>query len=176
MSTIFQRDCLSCAISLNPCVFCGPVLRVPAVVSAATYVCEPPPMEVIAMRQQRKKILIVDNDEAVLIALQRALEEQGHETTIAWDLPEGLELINAANFDVLLVGDHPPDLNCERLLKTLRKASVWTPCVVMHSAVRHPFSEQYLQFLGAHGVACKWNEEEVVTEVRKCLADMHQAA
>ncbi len=172
----FQRDCLSCAISRNPCVFCGPLPRLPAALSAATYVCEPSPGEVIAMRQDRKKILIIDNDESVLIALERALEEEGHDTTTALDLPESLALMNSQDFDVLLVGDHPPELNCERLLKTLRKSNVWTPCVVMHSEARHPFSEQYLQYLGAHGVACKWNEKEVVEQVRNCLADIHAVA
>lgn len=173
----FQRDCLGCAISYNPCVFCGPMIRIGPGISAASYVCQvTPPEEVTAMRTQRKKILIVDNDEAVLIALERALEEQGYETVTAWNLPEGLELMEAGSFDALLVGDHPPDLNCERLLKELRRYNIWTPCVVMHSAARHPFSEQYLQYLGAHGVACKWNDKEVLEEVQKCIADFHVAA
>jgi CheY-like chemotaxis protein len=172
----FQRDCLRCAILAHPCVLCGPLLRVPPALSAATCVCDPATSEVTAVRQQRKKILIVDNDETVLIALERALEEQGYETITAWDLPEGLNLMATTNFDVLLVGDHPPDLNCERLLKMLRSKQVWIPCVVMHTVARYPFSEQYLQHLGAHGVACKWNDKQVVEEVRKCLVDMHQAA
>jgi DNA-binding response OmpR family regulator len=128
------------------------------------------------MRTQNKKILIVDSDESVLIALERVLEEQGYETTTAWELNEALKLMEASRYDVLLVGDHPPDLNCERLLKLLRRGQLWTPCVVMHSAARHPFSEQYLQYLGAHGVACKWNDKEVLEEVRKCVADIHVAA
>jgi CheY-like chemotaxis protein len=176
MTGIFQRDCLSCAISHNPCVLCGPLLRVATLLSAAGFLCELPEKEAIAMREQRKKILIVDSDESVLIALQRVIEEEGFETTIAWELAEALKLLNTASFDILLVGDHPPDLNCERLLKTLRKGQSWIPCVVMHSAARHPFSEQYLQHLGAHGVACKWNDQEVLEEVRKCVSDVHVAA
>ncbi len=173
---IFQRDCLSCAVFRNPCVLCGPLMRIPAALSAATYVCDPPLQEDTAVRQQRKRILIVDNDESVLITLERVLEEQGYETTTAWELTEAFKLMNDTNFDVLVVGDHPPDLNCERLLKRLRTAQSWTPCVVMHSAARHPFSVQYLQYLGAHGVACKWNEQEVLEEVQKCIADIHAAA
>jgi CheY-like chemotaxis protein len=176
MTGIFQRDCLSCAISPNPCVFCGPLLPIAAPLSAASYLCEIPGKESIAMREQRHKILVVDSDESVLIALQRALEEEGYETTIAWELTEALKVMNTARFDILLVGDHPPDLNCERLLKALRKGQTWIPCVVMHSTARHPFSEQYLQYLGAHGVACKWNDKEVLEEVRKCVADLHVAA
>jgi CheY-like chemotaxis protein len=156
-------------------VFCGPLIRVAAGISAASYVCRPP-QEVTAMSVQRKKILVVDNDESVLIALERALEEDGYETTTAWDLTEGVKRLNSEQYDVLLVGDHPPDVNCERLLKTLRKNSVWMPCVVMHSEERHPFSVPYLEYLGAHGVACKWNDKEVLEEVRKCVAELHVAA
>jgi len=174
MTGIFQRDCLSCTVSHNPCVLCGPLLRLPF--SAASYVCELPEKEAIVMREQRKKILIVDSDESVLIALQRVLEEENYETIIAWELTEALKLMNSTAFDILLVGDHPPDLNCERLLKSLRKGQSWIPCIVMHSAARHPFSEEYLQFLGAHGVACKWNDKEVLEEVRKCVRDLRVAA
>src|SRR5438477_8016050 len=98
MTGIFQRDCLSCAVSHNPCVFCGPLLRPP--LSAASYVCELPEKEAIAMREQRTKILIVDSDESVLIALQRVLEEQDYETTIAWELTEALKLMNSTAFDI----------------------------------------------------------------------------
>lgn len=128
------------------------------------------------MRQQRKKILIVDNDESVIIALQQVLEDHEFETTTAWDLTEAFKLMNDINFDVLVVGDHPPELNCERLLKRLRAVQSWTPCVIMHSAARHPFSAEYLQYLGAHGVACKWNYNEVLEEVNKCAMETHIAA
>jgi len=122
------------------------------------------------MLRQRKKILVVDNDEDLLIALERVLEENGYDTTTAWDLPEGLGLMNSSGFDLLLIGDHPPELNCERVLKLLRREDVKVPCIVMHSAARHPFSEPYLRFLGASGIACKWNAEEVTAEVERCLA------
>jgi DNA-binding response OmpR family regulator len=122
------------------------------------------------MPQQRKKILIVDNDEDVLIALERVMEETGYNTTTAWDLPEGLDLMTTSGFDLLLIGDHPPELNCERVLKLLRREDVKVPCIVMHTAARHPFSEPYLRFLGASGIACKWSAEEVAAEVARCLA------
>lgn len=122
------------------------------------------------MPQQRMKILIIDNDEDVLIHLERYLEQLGYDTTTAWDLPEGLEAMASGGFDLLLIGDHPPELNCERLLKQLRREQITVPCLVMHTAARHPFSEQYLRFLGASGVACKWNEDEVAAEIVACLA------
>ncbi|MGI9101916.1 MAG: response regulator [Terriglobales bacterium] len=128
------------------------------------------------MELQRKKVLIVDNDEDVLINLERALEEHDCETVTAWDLPEALETLEGSGFDLLLIGDHPPELNCERLLKQLNRANVTVPVVVMHSAERYPFSEGYLRYLGAMGVACKWNEGAVVQQVENCLTALPIAA
>ena len=118
----------------------------------------------------RKRILIVDNEEKVLIALERALEQEGYDTQTAWDLPEGLEAIAEARFDLLLVGDHPPELNCERVLKVTARERLNVPVIVMHSRPRHPFAEAFVKHLGAAGVVCKWNEREVVDSVTACFA------
>ena len=118
----------------------------------------------------RNRVLIVDNDEKVLIALERALEQEGYETQTAWDLPEGLEVLGDGGIDLLLVGDHPPELNCERVLKVLAREQVALPVVVMHARPRHPFAEAFISHLGAAGVVCKWNEKEVVEAVSRSLA------
>ena len=117
----------------------------------------------------RHRILIVDNDEKVLIALERALEQEGYDTQTAWDLPEGLEAVAEGGFHLLLVGDHPPELNCERVLKVLHREGVRLPVVVMHSKPRHPFAEAFVTHLGAAGVVCKWNEKQVVETIRNCF-------
>ena len=117
----------------------------------------------------RHKVLIVDNDEKVLIALERALEQEGFATETAWDLPEGLDALADGGFQLLLVGDHPPELNCERVLKVLHREQVELPVVVMHSQPRHPFAEAFVTHLGAAGVVCKWNERQVVDTIRNCF-------
>lgn len=117
----------------------------------------------------RKRILVVDNEEKVLIALERALEQEGYDTNTAWDLPEGLEAIADARFDLLIVGDHPPELNCERVLKVVAREQLKLPVIVMHNRARHPFAEAFIKHLGAAGVVCKWNEREVVEAVAACF-------
>lgn len=123
----------------------------------------------------RNRILIVDNDEKVLIELERALEQAGYETETAWDLPEGLDVLADGRFHLLLVGDHPPELNCERVLRVLAREGVEVPVVVMHTRPRHPFAEAFIAHLGAAGVVCKWNQEEVLSTVRRCLGVPPQA-
>ncbi len=124
----------------------------------------------------RHRVLIVDNDEKVLIALERALEQEGYETETAWDLPEGLDVLAEGGFHLLLVGDHPPELNCERVLRVLAREGVELPVVVMHSKPRHPFAEAFVTHLGAAGVVCKWNERQVVETIRNCFGMPPQSA
>ena len=117
----------------------------------------------------RHRVLIIDNDEDALIALEHVLEEQGFDTRTSWDLNDGLKELEDTDFDAVLVGDHPPDLNCEKLLKRLREMQVHKPCIVLHSSARYPFSEQYLHHLGASGVACKWSFSDVAEQLRQTL-------
>src|SRR5690348_16440019 len=173
-SLTFRLKCLSCFVPANAYLFHASLTRIPDGISACSCLCDtkfyPECPEATPMEPINKKILLIDNDENVLIALERVLEEHGYDTTTAWDLPSAADLIATNEFDLLLVGDHPPDLNCERLLKNMPKQGVQVPCVVMHSAARHPFSEAYLRHLGASGVACKWNESEVLDEVEQAIA------
>ena len=88
----FRADCLSCLPPANLCVTCAGPLWIPHQLDATVlfpHVCES--QRSIHMR---KRILIVDNDEKVLIALERALEQEGYDTETAWTLPDGLEAIS----------------------------------------------------------------------------------
>ena len=41
---------------------------------------------------RRTRILVVDNDEDVLISLERVLEENGYDTVTTWSVPDGMDL------------------------------------------------------------------------------------
>src|SRR5215469_11832129 len=65
------------------------------------------------------KILIVDDDEQVLIALERLLEGEGYSTVTAWGGREALALSEKARFDLLLVDEHVADLDFDALRRGL---------------------------------------------------------
>jgi CheY-like chemotaxis protein len=52
------------------------------------------------------KILIVDDDEQVLIELERLLESVGYSTTTAWSRDEALAYAKKWQFNLLLVDEH----------------------------------------------------------------------
>jgi len=117
----------------------------------------------------RKKILILDHDERVLIDLERILEDEGVETMTTWDLQEALDLVVHQEFDLLLLGEHPPEVRCAEFVKTLRCRQISPSCIVLETAPRHPFEGQYLCWLGAYAVMPKWKYSDIVAKIRECL-------
>ena len=119
------------------------------------------------MQQDRKRILISDCDVEALIALERMLEDSGFYTTTVCTHDETVRLLTQQKFDLALVADHPPELNCERLL---RLAKLGVPLVALENRPRHPFAESYLLSLGAEKIGHKWEHQEVQTAVNELLA------
>jgi len=117
----------------------------------------------------RKKILILDHDERVLIDLERILEDEGFETTTTWDLRKASDLLAHRDFDLLLLGEHPPEVRCAEFLKTLRSRQISPSYIVLETAARHPFEGQYLCWLGAYAVMPKWKYRDIVAKIRECL-------
>ena len=119
---------------------------------------------------RKKRIIILDYDERVLIEMERILEDEGFETTTTWDVGEASDLLANGNFDLLLLGEHPPEVRCAEFLKTLRTRRTRAPCIVLQTAARYPFESQYLCWLGAHAVIPKWKYRDVVAKIREHLS------
>jgi len=122
----------------------------------------------------RKRILILDHDERVLIDMERILEDEGFETTTTWDVREASDLLAHRDFDLFLLGEHPPEVRCAEFLKMLRTRRTRASCIVLQTAARYPFESQYLCWLGAHAVMPKWKYRDVVTKIREHLSTERQ--
>jgi DNA-binding response OmpR family regulator len=120
------------------------------------------------MNRVKKHILIADSDEQALIALEHLLEDQGFDTTTAWTTNQAIDLLQHDRFDLLLVADHPPEVNCELVLRKTSQGS-HTPLVVLEHLPRHPFAEPYLMTLGATKIIHKWQHDEVRNTVAGML-------
>lgn len=121
------------------------------------------------MNGPKKQILIADSDEQTLIELEQMLEDEGFETTTAWSTSDTLTLLGQREFDLLLVADHPPEVNCETVLRHRQRAGRRTPLVVLGTTPRHPFAEPYLVNLGANTFVQKWRKGDVKNVVHGIL-------
>lgn len=120
------------------------------------------------MKNERKHILIADSDELSLIKLERMLEDDGFETTTAWTTSETVNLLMTSHFDLVLIADHPPELDCELLIRRVRSKGQ-TPLLVLETKPRHPFAEPFLMNLGANQVVRKGHIGDVEQAVKGML-------
>lgn len=118
----------------------------------------------------RKRILVLDTDENVLIRLERALEDAGFETTTTWDPQEALCFLSAGAFDLLLVGDHPPEVNARNLLKAIAALQP-TPCCIVLQSSESTNDAEYIQ-LGASAVTCRHRADEVLRAISEQLGTL----
>ena len=122
------------------------------------------------MKSVRKKVLVADRHEEVLIALEKMLEDAGFDTTTAWTARETLALVDSQVFDLVLVNEYLPDPECEDLLKALQKRGAQIPCIVMQPSAPAITDLAALQALGTHHVVCKHAYRQIVEIVSECLA------
>jgi DNA-binding response OmpR family regulator len=122
------------------------------------------------MKTARKKVLIADCHEEVLIALEKMLEDAGFDTTTVWTARETLALVDSQVFDLVLVNEYLPDAECADLLKALLIKGAQMPCIVMHPSAPEITDLAGLQALGAHQVVCKHAYRQIVEIVGECLA------
>jgi DNA-binding NtrC family response regulator len=122
------------------------------------------------MKAPRKKVLVADCHEEVLIALEKMLEDAGFETTTVWTARDALRLVDSQVFDLVLINEYLPDAECEDLLKALRKRDAQMPCVVMQPSAPEITDLTSLRALGACDIVCKYAFRQIVEVVSAFLA------
>jgi DNA-binding response OmpR family regulator len=113
-----------------------------------------------------KRILIVDDNEDVLIGLERTLEDAGFVTTTAWSREEALRLSDKGPFDLLLIDEHLSDLYSPMLERVLRVAQPKAVLLLMRTQKAPPGKRSDLP----DTAVCKWDHDEVKARVCSCLA------
>jgi DNA-binding response OmpR family regulator len=84
--------------------------------------------------------------------MERCLEDNAFDTTSTWEIREALYRLDVFVYDLIVVGDHPPDVDARRLLQKLRTTHRRTPALVCLPTSRHPFEHDYFLSIGAAAV------------------------
>ena len=125
--------------------------------------------------EKRPRALLLDTDPDTLINLQRALEEANIDTTVTWNAMEAFQLIESAPFDLIFVGDHPPELNAATILNNVTLQSICTSVFVLKRILGKEDSE-YFRRLGALGVIPSQDPDVVLIQVTQALATIQSKA
>jgi DNA-binding response OmpR family regulator len=123
------------------------------------------------MKEQRRKILIADDEEILRRLMQRSLLNAGYEIVVAENGTEAIEKAEKEEPDLILLDVMMPDMNgfevCRKLRENPRFAS--TP-ILMVTALRSEADKEAVAASGATEYLVKpVNQEELVAHVRKYL-------
>jgi DNA-binding response OmpR family regulator len=121
---------------------------------------------------KRWRTLILDTDPDTLLMLQQVLEEADIDATITWNKMEACQLIETAPFDLILIGDHPPELNAAAILGDLSFQGSRPPVLVLRGIFGEKDAE-YFRRLGATAVVPRRDPLAVLEQVTKALASVH---
>jgi two-component system, OmpR family, response regulator len=119
----------------------------------------------------KTNVLIVDNNERVLMTIERLLENEGFNTVSTWSGHEALSLLRSGAFDVLLVDDYLPDLHAHDFLTRVGTLPIQPWVVVMQPSAPTSAEFQRYQWLGASSVVSKRDPRAVRDAVHQCCTD-----
>jgi DNA-binding response OmpR family regulator len=121
------------------------------------------------------KILIIEDDKAILMALKDDLEFEGYKVSAAYDGKEGLRLAMSQEFQLIVLDILLPELNGFEVCKKLREAKINTP-ILMLTAARTDEMDKVLGFeLGADDYVTKpVGSRELAARVKAILRRARQ--
>ncbi|WP_118951682.1 response regulator transcription factor [Taibaiella helva] len=83
------------------------------------------------MPNSPKKILLIEDEAAVVNLLKRGLEEEGHEISVAMDGRSGFEMATRHYFDALIVDIMLPGMNGIEICRNLREQNFVAPILML---------------------------------------------
>ncbi len=83
------------------------------------------------------KVLLVDDDQAVHVALKAMLELEGHHVEDTWDGKDALDALIHARFDVVIADLQRPDQEGSTI-QEIRKLDATLPIVAISDRVAEP--------------------------------------
>ena len=84
-----------------------------------------------AAREVNVRVLVVDDEKAIVEALERGLAAEGFDVDVAYDGDEGLWRATAITYDAIVLDIMLPKMNGYKVCAELRAAEVWTPVLML---------------------------------------------
>ena len=119
-----------------------------------------------------KKILIIEDEEIILNLLQKKLDQQGYEVSVARNGQEGLETMRKIKPDLVLLDIVMPKMGGFEVMEEMQKDSQLkkTPVIIVSNSGQ-PVEIDKAQELGAKDwlIKTEFDPQEVVDKVRRQL-------
>lgn len=126
------------------------------------------------MDERLRQVLILDMDPDTLISLQQVLERANVDTTITWDESEARQLLAARSFDLIIIGDHPPEVDAAAILHDLGFLGIPASLILLGTVLAKDI--EYFRGLGAIGVVPRQDPLEILEQVARAFSLMPSKA
>jgi len=123
------------------------------------------------MKTDKKKVLVVENDEQVLFAFETSLKDAGFETRTTWSARDALAALESERFDVLLTDGYLPDLHVSEFLERVGRLRNSPRVVVMQHPLPKPSVMRRYRGLGAYAVMDKCDQAAVCRTLAGCCGE-----
>ena len=121
------------------------------------------------MTETKTKILIVEDDEAIMLGLEENLKSAGYETITAVDGPQALALGKESDPDLILLDIMLPGMSGYEVCRELRDAGKQMP-IIMLTARQDQFDKLHGFEMGADDYVTKpFSIEELLARVRAIM-------
>jgi CheY-like chemotaxis protein len=100
------------------------------------------------IERPRTRVLVIEDDASVSMAIQSMLSNQGCDTVLAPDAPQGVQAFEAAKFDVVVVDIFIPGMDGLKIIKEFRHRIPTLPIVAMSGFRFRNSMAPTLDFLG----------------------------
>jgi len=122
------------------------------------------------MEERFHPVLIVDTNPDTLITLQQVLERAKVGTTTIWDEAEARQSLAARSFDLLIVGDHPSELDAAAILYDLGLNGIRSSLILRGTVLEREI--EHFRGLGAIDLVPKREPLVVLEQVARGLSPM----
>ena len=120
------------------------------------------------------RILIADNDEDVLVALEQALEDEGYDTAVTVSGDVAFQVLSTGAFDLLVLDDYLSDRHCIQVLTHFPHAGLKPLVVVTYHDLPTRAEREQLRSLGVSTLVNKRTPIELVRTVHYLLRPMEK--
>jgi CheY-like chemotaxis protein len=119
--------------------------------------------------QRPAKVLIADNDEHVILALEWKLESEGYDTVVAVNDEEALRILTQNACDLVVLDDHLSEKDSRQILADFRHAGIRPMVVITYHRLPSLDTRYSLESLGVSAFVSKQAQSELVHIVRYLL-------
>ena len=119
---------------------------------------------------ESRKVLIADNDENVLLALEWTLENEGYDTVVALNSDEVMRILAQNPCDLLVLDDYLSEKNSAQVLADFRHVEIRPIVVITYHRSPSLDTQRSLHAFGVSAFVSKQAHSELVHIIHYLLA------